>query len=70
MTTATIIGVLASIGSMISFVPQAVRIIRSRHTNGLSRNAYVMTVMAFVLWASYGIVLGDWAITITNTVSS
>jgi MtN3 and saliva related transmembrane protein len=65
---ATIVGSLAAIGSMTSFVPQAIRIVKTRDTKSLSRVTYSVTVCAFALWAIYGVLLGDWPIIVTNSV--
>lgn len=62
------LGVLASICSISSFVPQAVKTIRTGDTKSLSTAMYVLTVFAFALWTSYGFVLGSWPIVITNAV--
>jgi MtN3 and saliva related transmembrane protein len=68
MPWSTILGVLASIASMTSFVPQAVRIARTRETGDLSPYAYALTVTGFALWVGYGVVLREWPIIVTNTV--
>jgi MtN3 and saliva related transmembrane protein len=65
---ALIIGVVASIASIVSFVPQAVRILRTRDTQALSCGAYSVTVGAFALWTAYGIVLRDVPLIATNAI--
>ena len=62
------LGVLASICSISSFVPQAVKTIRTGDTKSLSTTMYILTVVAFALWTSYGFVLGSWPIVITNAI--
>lgn len=65
---ATIFGVLASIASMTSFVPQAVKVARTGETKDLSPVTYCITVTGFALWVGYGIALGEWPLIVTNTV--
>lgn len=68
MTSAAWIGGLAAVVSVASFTPQAWKIIKDRHTHGLSPGAHWLTCAAFVLWTAYGIVKGDWAIIVPNGV--
>lgn len=65
---ATVVGTLAALASMCSFIPQSIRIVRTRDTKSLSRVTYTFTVCAFALWTAYGVLLGDWPIIITNAV--
>lgn len=67
-TLATAIGYGAATLSVISFVPQAWRIISTRETEGLSRRMYALTASAFVMWVVYGILSAQWPIIIPNTL--
>lgn len=62
------VGILASIASIVSFVPQAWRIIKTRDVKGLSGGTYSITVLGFCLWTAYGLLLGQWPIIATNAV--
>lgn len=68
MDIITIIGSLAAIASMVSFTPQAWKIIKSRETKGISTVMYAVTVVGFALWTTYGLLLMQWPIIVTNTV--
>jgi MtN3 and saliva related transmembrane protein len=68
METATLVGYLAALCSMISFTPQAWKIIRTRDTSSISRGMYVVTVAGFSLWLVFGVMKGEWPITIANGV--
>ncbi|KRE20428.1 hypothetical protein ASE66_29090 [Bosea sp. Root483D1] len=70
MTTnwVTIAGSVAAFCSMISFVPQAWRIVKSRDTGAISPVMYSFTVAGFALWTLYGIGLGEWPLIVTNSV--
>ena len=63
------IGTLAAVCSMISFVPQAWQIIRTRDTRSISTGMYALTVLAFALWAIYGLMLGAWPLVASNGVN-
>ena len=68
MTTAAWIGSLAAILSVASFTPQAWKIIRERQTQGLSAATYALTCAGFALWAVYGMLNGDPAIIVPNSI--
>jgi MtN3 and saliva related transmembrane protein len=62
----TIIGAAATLCSVTSFVPQAWRIIRTRDVSAISMRMYVITVLGFALWLTYGVMLWQWPLMITN----
>ncbi|MEX2618251.1 MAG: SemiSWEET family transporter [Alphaproteobacteria bacterium] len=65
---AAVLGWLATAASVTSFVPQAVKIIRTRETADISIGMYVLTVSGFMLWTGYGTMIGAWPIIVTNTI--
>lgn len=68
VTAVTIVSLFAATLSMISFIPQAWEIIRSRDTSGISLKMYLVTVVGFVAWLVYGVLLGQWAIIVQNVI--
>jgi MtN3 and saliva related transmembrane protein len=66
MSTLTVLGIAAALCSTISFAPQAWKIIRTRETKDISTGMYLLTVAAFCLWASYGVVLRQWPLVASN----
>jgi MtN3 and saliva related transmembrane protein len=68
MNWVVVVGSLAALASMVSFSPQAWRIIRSRRTDGISAASYSITVVAFALWVLYGVLLGEWPLIVSNFV--
>ena len=68
MKAIVILGYLAAIASMASFVPQAWKIIRSRKTKDISAGMYLLTVSAFALWLAYGMFLKQWPLVVSNGV--
>src|SRR4051812_31629836 len=65
---ATVISTLAAAASTASFAPQAWKIVRSRHTADISAGMYVLTVSAFTLWTSYGVMLRAWPLIVSNGI--
>ena len=68
MNWVQIVGTAGAIASVVSFTPQAWRIIRSRSTEGLSGPMYGLTVAAFACWLTFGILKGEWAMIIPNAI--
>lgn len=68
MTLTNLIGVLAAICSMASFVPQIVKIWRERDAASVSLRMYLVTVTGFGLWIGYGMLSGSWPVAASNTV--
>ena len=62
------IGTLAALCSTISFVPQAIKVIRSRDTSSISREMYLLTVMGFALWLLYAGMTGQWTLVVSNAI--
>lgn len=68
MDSALIVGYLASICSVSSFVPQAWKIVRTGNTEAISARMYVLTVTGFALWTVFGVLRVEWPIIITNAI--
>lgn len=68
MSWITIVGSLAAICSMASFIPQAWRIVQTRDTQAISPVMYSFTTAGFALWTAYGVGLREWPLIITNGV--
>ncbi len=68
MNAVTVVSLFAATLSMVSFVPQAWAIIRSRNTDGVSLRMYLITVACFVSWLIYGVLLMQWAIIVQNVI--
>ena len=64
-----IVGTLAASCSIVSFLPQAVKIWRERDASAVSLRMYVITVTAFMLWTAYGALLKSWPLVVANLAS-
>jgi MtN3 and saliva related transmembrane protein len=69
MTLISIIGVLAAIVSTINQLPQAYKTICSKDTHSLSLGMYIMVWMATSLWLLYGVLLKDFPLILSNSIS-
>lgn len=63
-----IVGVAAGVCSMVSFVPQIGKILKTKSAEGVSLKMFAVTVTAFILWTIYGFLLGSWPIAMSNAV--
>lgn len=62
-------GYLAATMTTLSFVPQAVKTIRSRDTSGLSLGMYVVFTFGVAMWLVYGIALHSVPMILANVVT-
>jgi len=63
------ISYVAAFLTTIAFLPQAVKTIRTRDTDGLSILMYMSFVIGVACWLIYGIRLGDVALIVGNGVT-
>ena len=62
------VGAAAAICSMTSFAPQLIKIVRERDASAVSLRMYLVTVIGFCLWTTYGVMIGKWPIVGANAV--
>jgi MtN3 and saliva related transmembrane protein len=62
------VGVGAAVCSMTSFAPQLMKIWRERDASQVSLRMYLVTVTGFVLWTTYGFLIGRWPVAVSNAV--
>ena len=63
------VGMLAAILTTAAFVPQVVRVLRTRDTHAISLWMYLMFSTGVALWCVYGLLLGLWPIVLANAVT-
>ena len=63
------VGVAAAVCSMISFVPQILKIVRERDASAVSLRMYVVTVTGFCFWIAYGLMISSWPVAGSNVVN-
>ncbi len=65
----TIIGLMAATCTTISFLPQAIKTIRTKQTKDLSLAMYSILTIGIFLWLVYGIVIKDLPLIIANVIT-
>lgn len=62
-------GTIAAILTTASFLPQAIKTIKTKDTQGISTGMYSMFVVGVFLWIIYGIQKEDMPIIIANIIT-
>lgn len=69
MESINLLGLIAGSLTTVSFVPQVVRIWRTRSTHDISLLMFSIFSAGVVCWLWYGIALGSWPIIVANIVT-
>lgn len=64
-----LIGYVGAFLTTVSFIPQAVKTIRTRDTRGISLHMYAVFTVGVACWLGYGIALGSWPMILSNIVT-
>jgi MtN3 and saliva related transmembrane protein len=64
-----IIGLLAAFGTTVSFLPQAIKSIRTKDTSGISLSMYSLFTGGTLLWLTYGLLSNSMPVTIANAIT-
>lgn len=62
-------GTLAAFLTTFSFLPQAIKVIKTKDTRGISLVMYSMFVVGVFCWMVYGIQIKDLPVTLSNFVT-
>ena len=66
---ATYIGTVAGTLTTAAYLPQVVKVWRSRSAGDISLQMYILMVTGASLWVTYGLMLMEWPVIIANAVS-
>jgi MtN3 and saliva related transmembrane protein len=69
MNRTTSIGLLAAACTTISFLPQAIKVIKTKHTKDLSLGMYSLLTAGLCLWFVYGVLVNDLPVILANALS-
>lgn len=64
-----IIGFLAAFCTTFAFLPQAIKIIKTKHTKDLSLAMYLIFTTGVFLWLIYGFLIKDIPIIVANSIT-
>lgn len=63
------IGSAAAALTTTSFIPQAWKVWRTRHTADISLSMYAMFTLGVALWLCYGTLIDSWPVIIANSIT-
>jgi MtN3 and saliva related transmembrane protein len=66
---ADLLGYAAGAMTTLSFLPQAVKTLRTRRTKDISLAMYVLFTMGISSWLAYGLLIGSWPVVLANAIT-
>lgn len=69
MDMPTLIGLLAGALTTVAFVPQVVKVYRTRSTGDISLSMYLIITSGYVLWLLYGVMIASMPVILANIVT-
>ena len=67
MSSIALLGIIAGVLGISSFLPQVIKVYQTKHTKDLSRITFTVLAISGCLWIVYGILRKDFALIFTNT---
>ena len=68
-TTASAVGYAAAIITTISFVPQVLKVWRTRSARDVSLGMYSLFTLGIFTWLVYGVLIESWPVILANLVT-
>ena len=69
MNFETILGYIAAVLTTFSFLPQAIRVYRTKNTDAISFWMYSIFSTGVFLWLIYGALIQAWPVVIANAIT-
>ena len=69
MDVTSIIGFIAAFFTTISYIPQLIKVMRSKSTEDLSLTTFLLLFLGLCLWLVYGILLKNFPLIIANVIT-
>ena len=69
MPNADLVGTIAAVLTTASFLPQAILVLRTRKTEGISLTMYAMFTTGVALWLAYGLLAGAMPVILANMIT-
>jgi len=63
------IGAIAATITTLCWVPQAIKVVRTRETAAISLMMYLMLALGIAMWLAYGVLIGSWPLIGANAVT-
>ena len=69
MNTFFVLGIIAGILTAVAFVPQVLRVIKTKSTKDISLGMFILFCIGVVLWLVYGFLEHDWPLVVNSAVT-
>jgi MtN3 and saliva related transmembrane protein len=69
MTTSEIMGYIAATLTTSAFIPQAIKVIQTKETEGISLWMYIIFTTGVLFWLIYGLIQNIYPIIIANAIT-
>lgn len=64
-----IIGFIAAFCTTVSFIPQAVKVFKTKKTGDISLGMFLLMTTGVACWDIYGFIINAWPVIIANSVT-
>ena len=65
----SLVGTIAAVFTTVAFIPQAYHSYKTRDLSGVSLPMYSIFTLGVALWLTYGLLLVDWPLIISNAIT-
>ena len=65
----TLLGSIAAFLTTVSFIPQVIKTLKTRDTEGISLLMYSLFVVGISLWLAYGLLRSDFPVIVGNLIT-
>jgi MtN3 and saliva related transmembrane protein len=69
MNWTEIIGYLAAACTTLAFIPQAMKVFRTKDTSAISLKMYSIFIFGVATWLAFGVLKSEWPIIIANGIT-
>jgi MtN3 and saliva related transmembrane protein len=65
----TILGLCAGACTTLAFIPQVIKVFKSKSVQAISTGMYIIFCLGLLLWVGYGVILKDLPLVIANSIT-
>ena len=65
----TYIGFFAAFCTTIAFLPQAIKVYKTKSTKDISLYMFIIFTIGVLSWLIYGLIINDWPVILANAVT-
>ncbi len=64
-----LVGYIAAVFTTAAYIPQALKVVQSKHTKSISLGMYSLITTGIALWFVYGIMIDSWPVILANGIT-